>query len=62
MKSIEQDLITMALYSHGVKLRGPAINLWPLARKLRKIAEISERALGGADVACKSKKKRPKGR
>lgn len=58
MKSIEQDLITMALYSHGVKLRGPPVNLMPLARKLRKIAEISERALGGAEMACKKKGKK----
>ena len=62
MNSIEQDPITMALYSHGVRLRGPPVNLMPLARKLRKIAEVSERVLGGAEVACKSKKKRPKGR
>lgn len=58
MKSIEQDLITMAVYSHGVRLRGPPVNLMPLARKLRKIAEISERVLGCAEVACKKKGKK----
>lgn len=62
MKPLEQDLIIMAFHSHGVKLRGPPTYLLPMARRLRKIAEISEKVLGGADMGCKSKKKRPKGR
>lgn len=53
MKPLEQDLIIMAFHSHGVKLRGPPTYLLPMARRLRKIAEISERLFG----AGKKKKK-----
>lgn len=58
MKPLEQDLIIMALHSHGVKLRGPPTYLLPMARRLRKIAEISERVLGGAEMGCKKKGKK----
>lgn len=54
LNPIEQDLIIMAFHSHGVKLRGPPTYLLPMARRLRKIAEISERLFG----AGKKKKAR----